>query len=587
MPVLRPCRRSYARRPTEPTGIQHSSTPAGTLVVFALAALLVAGVPVHSFAQNPVGQEPQVAAVASPQNAVEKLAGIQESIEAKRRTVHELRKNLKALRDPVEVQDLQQKIEYLTTDIANLQQSFEQIAIGGIYLTSLSEVQDQRINWRDEVEQIRRPLLSTLKELTARPRHIDSLRRQLQRQEDQLEDIDKALESLRQLSSQNLPSGTAEALKQLLTEWEQRRVDLQRQMEITRFNLDSLITQAEPWRTTMWEAMAEFARGRGLTLLLAALSSLVVWLVFKTLMGLYWRWLYRMRGDIGVRRAPLVIYSYRLATAIVIVLAILLVLYSRGDILLLTLSLIALAGAALGLRQTLPRYAAELRLLLGIGPVREQERLVLDGVPLSVESLGVYSVLRNPALEGVVRMPLYKMDTFASRPATAEPWFPCQPDDYIVLADGSYGHVLRQTIEMVEVAVLDSRMRIGTKDFLSQNIRNLSRDGYGIAATFGIDYRHQAICLDTVPASFREAIIRRFSEAGLRQDMQDILVEFSEAGASSLDYRIYLVLSGHAAPAYYKAQRLVQQACVDTCNREGWVIPFTQITVHSAELSAL
>jgi len=587
VPVLRPCRRSYDRRPTRPTGVQHSSIPAGTLVVFALAALLFAGVPLHSFAQNPVGQEAQDAAVASPENAVEKLVGIQESIEAKRRTVHELRKNLKALRDPVEVQELQQKIEYLTNDIANLQQSFEQIAIGGIYLTSLIEVQDQRINWRDEVEQISRPLLSTLKELTAKPRHIDSLRRQLQRQEDQLEDIDKALESLRQFSSQNLPSGTAEALKQLLTEWEQRRVDLHRQMEITRFNLDSLITQSESWRTTMWEAMAEFARGRGLTLLLAALSSLVVWLVFKTLMGLYWRWLYRTRGDIGVRHAPLVIYSYRLATAIAIVLAILLVLYSRGDILLLTLGLIALAGAALGLRQTLPRYAAELRLLLGIGPVREQERLVLDGLPFSVESLGVYSVLRNPALEGVVRIPLYKMNTFASRPATEEPWFPCQPGDYIVLADGSYGHVLRQTIEMVEVAVLDSRMRIGTRDFLSQNLRNLSRDGFGIAATFGIDYRHQAICLDTVPASFSEAIIRRFSEAGLRQDMQDILVEFSEAGSSSLDYRIYLVLSGRAAPAYYKAQRLIQQACVDTCNREGWVIPFTQVTVHSAEVPAL
>jgi hypothetical protein len=25
----------------------------------------------------------------------------------------------------------------------------------------------------------------------------------------------------------------------------------------------------------------------------------------------------------------------------------------------------------------------------------------------------------------------------------------------------------------------------------------------------------------------------------------------------------------------------VQQACVDTCNQEGWIIPFTQITVHT------
>jgi small-conductance mechanosensitive channel len=587
VPVLCPRRNSYTQSPDEPIGVQHSPTPAGMRLVFALALLLVAGLPVHSFAQNSVDQEPAITAAASPQNAVEKLGDIQESIEAKHRTVRELRKQLKALKDPAEAQELEQKIERLKTDIANLQESFEQIATGGIYLTSMGEVQDQGISWRDEVEQISRPLLSSLKELTAKPRHIDSLRRELQRQEDQLKIIDNALDSLRLFSAQSLPPGTAAPLKQLLSDWEQRRVDLQHEVEITRFKLNSLITQTVPVRTMIWEAIDEFARGRGLTLLLVALSSLTIWLLFKTLLALYWRWLYRMRGDIGVRHAPLVIYSYRLVTAVAIVLAILLVLYSRGDILLLTLGLIALAGVALGLRQTLPRYAADLRLLLGMGPVREQERLMLDGIPFSVESLGVYSVLRNPALEGVVRLPLHKMATFASRPATEEPWFPCQPGDYIVLADGSYGHVLRQTIEMVEVAVLDSRMRIGTREFLAQNIRNLSRDGFGIAANFGIDYQHHAICLDTVPARFREAIIGRFSEVGLGQDIQALLVEFSEAGASSLIYRIYLILSGRAAPAYYKAQRLIQQACVDTCNREGWVIPFTQVTVHSAEVPAL
>jgi hypothetical protein len=30
---------------------------------------------------------------------------------------------------------------------------------------------------------------------------------------------------------------------------------------------------------------------------------------------------------------------------------------------------------------------------------------------------------------------------------------------------------------------------------------------------------------------------------------------------------------------------MVQQACVDTCNNQGWVIPFTQVTVHSADNS--
>jgi small-conductance mechanosensitive channel len=143
--------------------------------------------------------------------------------------------------------------------------------------------------------------------------------------------------------------------------------------------------------------------------------------------------------------------------------------------------------------------------------------------------------------------------------------------------------VLRQTIELVEVLVRDSKMLIQTKDFLAQSVRNLSREGFGIASTFGIDYQHQAICLDTAPARFREAINARFKQAGMKDDIEDMLVEFKEAGTSSLDYQIYIILNGRAANAYFRAQRMVQQACVDTCNREGWVIPFTQVTLHSGD----
>lgn len=45
-------------------------------------------------------------------------------------------------------------------------------------------------------------------------------------------------------------------------------------------------------------------------------------------------------------------------------------------------------------------------------------------------------------------------------------------------------------------------------------------------------------------------------------------------------------LYGRVAKACFRAQRMIQQACVDTCNREGWVIPFTRITVHSGDAAA-
>ncbi len=554
------------------------SSSALALLILLAAVLLPCQTPAQP-QENPVQG---VATDARLQTAAENLASIQRSVEAKRNTLRELREQLKSLEDASERQEAERKIERIRNEIAELQQSFEHIALGGINLSILADQPEQPIDWRVEIEEISRPLLSSLKELTAKPRQLDSLRRDIDRQENQLKVIEKALESIRLFSTQDLPPAATDPIRQLLGTWEQRRDDTERALEISRFKRDSLKSEGIAWRASSGEAIKEFFTGRGLTLLLAIAIGTLIWLILKMVLKVYLRWAYRTPRDIGVTRAPLVLYSFRLATAALIIVATLMVFYVRGDVLFLTLALIALAGAALALRQTLPRYAAEIRLLLGVGPVRENERLVLDGIPLLVESLSVYSVLRNPALEGVVRLPLHAMNDFASRPAGEEPWFPCQPGDFLLLENGSLGRVLRQTIELVEIGIQDAVLQVRTRDLLGQNVRNLSREGFGIAGTFGIDYQHQAICLDTVPGRFREAILERFRQAGFGDDIRDILVEFKTAGASSLDYQIYLVLKGSAAKAYFKAQRLVQQACVDTCNREGWVIPFTQITVHTA-----
>lgn len=74
----------------------------------------------------------------------------------------------------------------------------------------------------------------------------------------------------------------------------------------------------------------------------------------------------------------------------------LIVFYLRSDLLLLVLAILALVVLGLGLRQTLPRYLTEIRLLLDVGPVRTGERVIYNGVPLQVKSINVYSVLRNP-----------------------------------------------------------------------------------------------------------------------------------------------------------------------------------------------
>ena len=40
---------------------------------------------------------------------------------------------------------------------------------------------------------------------------------------------------------------------------------------------------------------------------------------------------------------------------------------------------------------------------------------------------------------------------------------------------------------------------------------------------------------------------------------------------------------GGAAERFEKLQRAIQRICVDICNEQDWVIPFTQVTVSQAD----
>lgn len=557
-----------------------------SLTGLAFAALLLACLFSPAHAENATSEPTEAAAEVKLQTTLTNLESLQKSIAQKQKQLRELKDTLAKAKDASEKQEVEQKIGRVKDDINDLQASFEHITLGGINRAILNEQPDKPINWQEELEQIIRPLLSTLKELTAKPRQIDALNREIERLQAQLKVVDKLLDSIRQFKSQALPPVLVTPINQLLTDWEQRREDIQRKLEIAQFKLNTLMTEGDSWQASTGELVTEFIHGRGLTLLLAIVVGLFVWLAFKGMLNLFWRLFYKTKHDIGIIRAPLLYYGYRLATLTIIVFSVLMVFYVRGDVLLLTLALVVLAGAALALRQTLPRYAAEVRLLLGVGPVRHKERIMLEGIPFKVDSLSVFTELRNPALEGFIRLPLHAMNELVSRPIHKETWFPCQPGDFVLLASGSLARVIRQTVELVEVAVMDSIMQISTRTFLEQNIRNLTREGFGIACSFGIDYQHQAICLDVVPAKFIAEIRNHFERAGLKDDIKELQVEFSAAGASSLDYRVYMILNGSAAKAYYRAQRLVAQACVATCSRENWIIPFTQVTVHTVDDNA-
>ena len=122
---------------------------------------------------------------------------------------------------------------------------------------------------------------------------------------------------------------------------------------------------------------------------------------------------------------------------------------------------------------------------------------------------------------------------------------------------------------------------VPTIQFAAQAHEILS-NGYRVDVQFGIDYQRQSEITTTVRETFQSEVERRWRESGWARSLVDVSVEFSSAGRSALDYFVRVDLDGSQAIDYASQRRHLASICVDVCNQNGWVIPFTQMTVHLA-----
>jgi len=277
-----------------------------------------------------------------------------------------------------------------------------------------------------------------------------------------------------------------------------------------------------------------------------------------------------------------------LAMAIAIIVAlsgIILVFYTRGDWLLLTLVVIFLIGVAWAGKTAVPPYLNQIKMILNLGSVREGERVIYDGLPWKVSKLGFYTIFTNSRLDGgQLRVPIRNVMEMISRPvAPREVWFPTETDDWVILSDDTYGKSIIQTPDQVVILRLGGSMKTyPTRDFLELSPENLSK-GFRVSVVFGIDYSHQADCTTTIPEIFNRALHTQLLEVYGKDAVRSVVTEFTSASASSLDYVVLADFDGSVASRVNRIKRQIQRVCVDTCNENGWIIPFTQITIHQSD----
>lgn len=534
--------------------------------------------------------EPQTGMASSDaaQRSLDSWRNLQTLIDTINNTSRELGRQRSALHEAIDDRErarVYKEIDRLTQDLDSLQTALEMLATDGIDLSLFGVKEEAAFNWRSELQSVFEPILAELRRLTERPRKIERLRNDQAYYRERLEVAENALVNVTQ-NRENAPTPELrQAFETIEQRWRQRRDDLRNRYDLTSYELTETLSPSSRAQRDPLEALRELFTGRILNLALAIAAAVVVFLVLRLLTGIYERRVMtraRRRGVFAARVGSLLFY---LLTAVLVLLSAMAVLYVRGDWVLLGILLILLVGAGWALQKSLPSYLTEAKLMLNLGAVREGERLLYAGLPWRVDMLGFYATLVNPLLQGgTLRIPVRRLVELYSRAFDAdEPWFPTRTGDFIMLDDNTFGQVLVQSPECVQLQVQGARKTYGVSDFLARNPRDLTLQGFTVAVTFGLDYAHQGGVTGEIQAKLERSFRAGLAHGGATDHLTAFTLEFKEASASSLDFLAIAAFAGAAAGDYFALQRLLQRIAVDACNEHGLVIPFNQLTVHMAD----
>lgn len=454
--------------------------------------------------------------------------------------------------------------------------------------------QSTKFDLRGELEQLVQPFVKMMRDATENARQIDRLKNtigiaeQRQRAATRANDRLALLLSIEKQQDDKSKVGTRKHLEDLSETWEKRTKEAQHLLETARQQLSLRLDQQANAPSSIGTYATRYFSDRGLNLLLGIVALATVFLVMNVI-GKVADYLRKRQGYGQTFATRVIRLLFRIATVVIAFLAMLTVFNLLNDWLLMGVACIFLIAGAWIVIRMLPEIIEQVTLLLDLGAVQENERVLFDGVPWRVDRLDFYTNLVNPALDGgTFTVPVRELVGLHSRPAAkGEAWFPTRKSDWVQLQDGRIGRVVSQTPELVQITELGgARRTFETAAFLAEAPRNLS-SGYRIKTEFGLDYRHQDIATTEIPEKLRTYVQSGLTEIlGGRDALKNVDVDLIRTDDSAIVFEIEVDVAGDMASQYEDVERAIARLMVDAANANNWTIPFPQIVLHRGAAGA-
>ncbi len=478
-------------------------------------------------------------------------------------------------------EQLQADILRITEELATLQQKFMETA-AGVDISPFVVSEAEPFSWENEVGKLITPVIDELQSATSTSRQLSELRKEEAYFRQRETTADAAIGNLEALIEAATNPSLEAQLRNELAMWEEREESSRNRADAALLQLQNLESQTGSLLESSTSFVRDFVTRRGLNFFLAVLAFFAVFFLCRFALIL-WRKSLKAHAhrSLSDRAVTLALHALSVVGALVESLVNLNII---GDWFLLGLLVIFLVGVAwLGLK-FLPLIIESIKLMLNVGTVKEGERLVFDDIPWRVDSLGFTVWLTNPLLDdGRQSLPVRALMEQYSRPfCEGEALFPTKRGDWVRLADDRIGKVLTQNPSHVVLEELGGALiHYQTADFVAQTPKCLGPT-FRMETRFGVDYQHQAICTTEIPEKMQAKLEAEIPKVVPPETIVKIFVEFASAAASALEYEIEVDLTEAAAPLYEDVEFAMQRILVDACNENGWVIPFTQVTIHQA-----
>lgn len=503
-----------------------------------------------------------------------KLNDITNNISLRKKEVDAKLQLLEKAQTEQEKEKIQSMVDTIQQTISDQETSFEMILTAGIELDEDETTAKKDFDWQKDLIEILQPFLRELHKLTENKQKLDNLHYRITFHQLQIRKINEALKHISNINNENLQDEALVEFERISKKWQDQLEESKHLFEVAQLQRDEMIQFQTSQETSFIDYVQEFAEGRGATLLLALTAFIGVYFIMLLFLK-FFSWLINRGEERRSYYQRVVTLLYHLLMGTLAITAFFYVLEVRDDPVVTGITIVLLISIVWVLKNSIPTYIDELRLLLNTGSAREGECIVYNGIPMQIESLHYYTKLKNPFLPHLkLRLTLSELAKYVSRPISSdEPWFPCKVGDYVMLYGDIYGMVKYITLENIVLSLPDGTMPITytIEDFFIANPRNFS-SGFIATTAFSIDYKHLGISTVEIPRIMTAGIQQGILKEKYGNSLKDLSVHFAKADSSFLEYEIIANFDGAAASEFYSIVRALQRYAIETCNRQQWML---------------